>query len=418
MDFRGRKVVLTGIGIVAPSGVGHRAFWEALLEGRSLVGPITRFDARDYPSRVAAEVRDRSYEELLDPRLLRTTTLATQFALAAAELALRDARLSRPLLPPESTGVYLGTALGGWLDAEKQFALLQLRGARRVNPFLANSAPHHGTAAQIAAQYGIEGPNLTLTTGCPSSLVATAEAAERIASGELDVCLAGGTEAPVSPLVVGGMTRTNELSVRNEDPEHASCPFDRSHCGLVVAEGACILVLETEERARARGISPYAAVLGGATSCDAQGLWTLDPSGETAARTIHRLFRKTAIQPADLDYVCSHANSSPAFDRKETVVLTKALGEFAARIPVSSIKGVLGHPFGAAGAFQTAAAALALRTGTIPHTHNLEEPDPECQLAHVREHPLRASLGHVLVSSYGYGGLNAYLLLGRADEAG
>jgi 3-oxoacyl-[acyl-carrier-protein] synthase II len=406
-----RRVVITGIGLIGPTGAGPQALWQSLSEGRSGIGRITRFDASTYPCQIGGEVRDRSYEQLLDPRKLRTTTHVTQLALASAELTLRDGGLCRGSEEPDSVGVVMGTALGGWREAEQQHSVLMERGARRVNPFIANGTPNNTTAAELASAVGAQGPHLTFSTGCPASLQAIGHAASLIAGGELDICFAGGAESPLIPMVVAGMGRTQELSTRNDDPEHASRPFDCGHSGLVLSEGSCILAIESAEHAVRRGVQPYAEVLGYASSCDAKGLYSFDPSGETGARTIHRALNQSGLNVIDLDYVCAHANSSPAFDRKETIVIKKAFGEWAVRLPVSSIKGVLGHPFGASGAFQTAAACLALRHQTIPPTHNLETPDPECDLDYVAGKPRPARLRNVLVTSYGYGGVNAYLVI-------
>ena len=305
----------------------------------------------------------------------------------------------------------LGTALGGWREAEQQHSILLERGARRVNPFIANGTPNYAPAAEVASAAGATGAQLTFSSGCPASLQAISHAASLIASNELDICLAGGTESPLIPMVIAGMGRTQELSTLNDDPGHASCPFDRSHAGLVLSEGSCILILEELVHAERRGARLYAEILGGASSCDAAGLYAFDPSGEAGARAIFRALDRSGLSAIDIDYVCAHANSSPAFDRKETVVLKKAFGECAARLAVSSIKGVLGHPFGASGSFQVAAAALALQKQTIPPTHNLQVPDPQCDLDYVPQKPRSAPLRTALVTSYGYGGVNSYLVL-------
>jgi len=406
-----RRVVISGIGVIGPTGVGRDVFWSALLEGRSGIGRITRFDPTSYACQVGGEVHDLSYEEVLEPRKLRTTAHVTQLALAAAEFALRDARLSDPVYERHAKGVMLGTALGGWRDAEQQHSILLERGLRRVNPFITNGSPHHAPGAEVASAVGAQGAQMTFSSGCAASLHAIGHAATLVASGELDMCLAGGTESPLLPTVVAGMGRTQELSTLNEDPPHASRPFDRTHAGLVLSEGSCMLVLEADQAVRRRGVEPYAELLGAAASCDANGLFGFDPSGEPGARAIHQALQRSRLNATDIDYVCAHANSSPAFDCKETVVLKRAFGEWAARLPVSSIKGVIGHPFGAAGAFQVAATALAIRHATIPPTHNLETPDPACDLDYVPRRPRAAQLRHALVSSYGYGGLNAYLVL-------
>lgn len=406
-----RRVVISGIGLIGPTGVGYRLFWQSLLEGRSGIARISRFDPASYACQIGGEVRDRSYEELLDPRKLRTTTHVTQLALAATELALRDARLSIGPTEPHLVGVSMGTALGGWREAEQQHSVLLERGARRVNPFVANGTPNHAPGAEVASTVGAQGAQVTFSSGCPASLQAIGHGAALVASGELDLCLAGGTESPLIPMVVAGMGRTQELATLNSDPEHASRPFDHRHCGLVLSEGSCMLVLEPAECAARRGVTAYAEVLSSASSCDATGLYAFDPTGEPGARAIHRALSAAHVAGMDIDYVCAHANSSSAFDRKETIVLKKAFGEWTVRLPVSSIKAIIGHPFGASGAFQTAATALALRHQLIPPTHNLEEPDPECDLDYVPGEARAARVRRALVTSYGYGGVNSYLVL-------
>jgi 3-oxoacyl-[acyl-carrier-protein] synthase II len=409
-----RRVVISGIGLIGPTGIGLEAFWRSLLEGRPGIGRITRFDPTGYTCQIGGEVRDRSYEELLDPRKLRTATHVTQLALAATELTLRDAQLPRNWEQPDLVGVSIGTALGGWRDAEQQHSILMERGARRVNPFIANSTPNHTAGAEVATAVGAQGAHVTFSSGCPASLQAIGHGAALVASGELDFCVAGGAESPLTPMVIAGMGRTLELSTVNDDPAHASRPFDHRHAGLVLSEGACLLMIESAEHAARRGVVPYAEVLCSASSCDASGLYTFDSSGESGARAIHRALSRCGLGVTDIDYVCAHANSSPAFDRKETTVIKKAFGEWAACLPISSIKGVLGHPFGASGAFQVAAAALAIRHQLIPPTHNLEVPDDACDLDCVPGEARAARLRRVLVTSYGYGGVNAYLVLGAA----
>lgn len=406
-----RPVVISGIGVIGPTGIGLHALWQSLLEGRSGIGRITRFDPTSYSCQIAGEVRDHSYEDLLDPRKLRTTTHVTQLALAAAELALRDGRLSAHWYTRDMVGVSIGTALGGWREAEQQHSILLERGVRRVNPFIANGTPNHAPGVEVAGAVGARGPQTTFSTGCPASLQAIGYGASLVASGDLDMCLAGGTESPLIPMVIAGMGRTQELSTLNDDPQQASRPFDQGHAGLVPSEGSCIVVLESAEQLRRRGAHAYAEVRSVATSCDGNGLYNFDPSGEPGARAIHRVLHSSGLSVTDIDYVCAHANSSPAFDRKEAVVIKRAFGECAARLPVSSIKGVLGHPFGASGAFQVAATAMAIQHQIIPPTHNLTVPDPESNLDCLPREALPAQVRKALITSYGYGGVNSYLVL-------
>jgi 3-oxoacyl-[acyl-carrier-protein] synthase II len=407
-----RKVVITGVGIVAPTGVGNAAFWRALCDGTAAYGAISRFDATQLSCRVGGQVSDTSYEALIEPRKLRTTSYVSKLALGAAELALRDARYPTGHYAPETVGVAFGTAIGGFPDLEHQHAILLERGVRRVNPFIISGAGNHGPAIEVAAATRAQGTQVTFSSGCPSSAQAIGHGASLVAAGALDMCLAGGAETPLSLLAFAGLTRTQELSSETDDLSRASRPFDRSHAGMVLSEGGCFLVLESADSAEHRGATIYAEILASESSCDGEGLYDSDSTGRAGARAVHRLLRRTELTAADIDYVCAHANSSPSFDRKEVVVLNAAFGEFLARIPVSSIKGVLGHPFGASGAFQAAATALAIRQQRIPPTHNLEDPDPICELHHVRGRPREARVRRALVTSYGYGGINAYLLFG------
>ena len=407
------RAVITGIGLVGPNGVGKDRFWQAILSRVSGIERVTRFDPSGYACQVAGEVRDRSWEELVEPRKLRNTTLATQLSLAASELALRDARLATDFYASHDRGVLVGTALGGWREAEQQYAVLLERGARRVNPFLVSGAGNHTAGLEVAAAIGAQGTHVTYSSGCPSSLQAIAHAAALIRGGEIGFCLAGGFETPLSPLVFAGLGRTQELSSLNDDPARASRPFDRSHAGMVLSEGSCLLTLEAEDKALERGAHIYATVLGSGFSCDAQGLYATDASGEAGATALRQALLRSAVEPHEVDYVCSHANSLPVFDRKDSCVLQHVFGEQLGCLPVSSIKGVLGHPFGASGAFQTAAASLALEHQTLPPNANLEDADSECHLNLMGAEPRPARIRHALVTSYGYGGVNAYLVLGR-----
>lgn len=410
------RVAITGIGIVGPTGLGPQPFWQALLDQQPAIRRLSRFDATSYPCQVGGEVPDLSYENLFEPRKRRSTTHVAQLALAATELALQDAGLPSCPEPAQLTAVVLGTALGGSRDGEQQHIILLERGARRINPFIANVSGAYGISLEIAGKLSAQGPVITFSTGCSASSQAIGHAASLIASGHVDLSVTGGAESPLSPLVFAGMSRTLELAASNGNPDTASRPFDRDHCGIVLSEGACILILEPFHRARSRRARIYAEILAESSSCDGAGIYSVDPSGSAAARALHHALRCADLSPDRLDYVCSHANSSPTFDRKEAAVLTAAFGEYATSVPISSIKGVMGHPFGASGAFQTAAASLAIHNRIIPPTTNLNEPDPLCRLGHVRGQPMPRDVHTALVSSYGYGGLNTFLILGHPDR--
>lgn len=411
-----RKVVITGIGFVSPCGSSLEAFWSALVEGRSGLRIIDRFDPSPFACRVGGQVDDEELQSL-DPRYFRIVSHATQLGLLAIRRALNDAGLSPDSWEdPNAVALLVGTAVAGLRAGEQQFAVLLERGARRVNPFLANGSLPFATAAEMAASARAQGPQLTITTGCTASTQAIALGQRLVAAGDAEVVIAGGAESPLTVFVFASMGRTMELARETANPARASRPFDRNHNGIVLSEGACMVVLEDHNRARARGARVYAEVLGGTSSCDARGLFHTDPTGETGANSIRALLRQRGLTPANVQWLCAHANSSPVFDSKETKVAKAAFGEWAAKVPVSSIKAVLGHPFGASGAFQTAAACLAFRHQRIPPTHFLEHPAEDCDLDYVPNVARAALLEHILVSSYGYGGANAYLLL-RHPEA-
>jgi 3-oxoacyl-[acyl-carrier-protein] synthase II len=411
MMFRQRGVAVTGIGIVAPTGIGKERFWSAVVSGPPAIGPISRFDSTSYTTQIAAEVRDESYRELVPTGKLRTTTRATQYALAATELALRDSGSALATSEPFRRGVVLGTSVGGWHEAQQQYAVLLEKGAGRVNPFLANGGANHASAVEVAQLVQAKGSHATLSTGCCGSTHAIGYAADLIAFDQLDFCITGGTEAPITPLVVSALGRLKELSEANDVPLTASRPFECTHNGFVLGEGSAILVLEATEKARARGAAIYAEILGHASGADAADPYRVDLSGEAGAMAILACMRRSGIKPEHVDYISANANSSPHLDRKEVIVLKRALGSRVFEIPVSSIKAIIGHPFGASGAFQTAATCLAIERGIIPPTHNILTPDPECDLDLVPNFPRSAAIRSALVCSYGFGGLNAYLAL-------
>lgn len=410
-----RRVAITGMGIVSPAGVGPERLWQAVVERRSLISRLTRFDASTYPSQIAGQVDDAVFDDWVDPRKRRNSSRVTRLALAAAALALREAQWTDGNGPGERGAVLVGTALGGWFEASQQSILLVERGARRVNPFIVNGSPNHAPGAEIAAAHGFRGPQLTFSNGCPAGLAAVTHAADLIAHGVADICLAGGVESPLTPLVFAGMGRTGELSTANEDPTRASRPFDCGRAGMVLSEGAGFIVLEAADHAVRRGAPLWGEVSAGSASCDAAGLYDVDATGAAAAAAITQAMDTAQLQPEDVSYVCSHANGAAAFEHKESAALRRSFGDRVASLPVSSIKGVTGHPFAAAGIWQLAIATLSMRHRIVPPTANLDDPDPACTLQLVAGAPLAHSVRHALVSSYGYGGLNGYVLVGHPD---
>lgn len=410
-----RRVAVTGLGVLSPAGAGLAPLWHACLQGEPRLDYIRTFDTSTFRSRLGGVVRDDDFLELVLPKMRRNLPRVSQLAVAAARLALIDARLGEHTYAPERTAVVVGTALAGWHDASLQVEVLNERGAARVNPFFAVGAPYHGAGTEVAGIVQARGPQLTFGHGCPAGLTAIAQGAALIAGGEADLCLVGGSEAPLTPLVYAGMGRLHELSPSNDDPARASRPFDVGRDGMVLAEGATLLVLEAEEMALARGAHVRAEILGAGSSCDAKGLMHSDETGSVAATALRQALLRSDLRPDELDYVCSHANASAKFDAKETAVLRQVLAEAVDDVPVSSIKGVIGHAFAASGPTQAAVAIAALTEGRVPPTANLRQAAPECALRHVVGAPLERRLRHVLVSSYGYGGVNGYLILGTAE---
>jgi len=411
-----RRVVITGIGVVGPTGIGKEAFWSGLMEGRSGVGPVTRFDASAYPSRIAAEVLDESYVDLLEPKRARRMPHVTRLAVGAARLALNDAGFERPRYDPTRTGVVLGTSLGSSSDIEKQQAILLERGMNRVNPFLAVAGYYHSSACEVAAEAHAEGVNLTQSVGCASGVCAVAVGGDLIRSNSLDVCIVGGAESPVIPLVFAGMSRAHDLATNNDAPAEASRPFDKDHDGLVIGEGSAILIIEELRHAVLRNARIYAEVLGYAIGSEAVDAFSLESNGHATRVTLIAALERSSVASGEVEYVSAHGSSCPNYDRKEARVLKEGLGAIAHQIPISSIKSMLGHSFGAAGAFQIAATALAMTEGWLPPTINLVEPDPACDLNHVPNVRRRLQPRRCLVSNFGYGGVNAFLLLGTAES--
>jgi 3-oxoacyl-[acyl-carrier-protein] synthase II len=412
-----RRVVVTGIGIVGATGAGKQKFWSALLERRSAIGPITRFDASTYPCRIAGQVADEEYVHLVDPRRQRRMPLISRMAVAATRLALEDAQVNGGWAHPERVGVVLGTSLGANKEAAEQLILLHERGIVRVNPFLTLSSYFHSTAGEVTIEAGARGFNLTQTVGCPSSLCAVGLASDFIREGRLDVCVTGGSEAPIFPLVFAGMCQARELSTMNDAPHRASRPFDKSHNGIVLSEGSCILILESEEHARERGAKQYAEVAGYAVGCEAYEMYGIEPTGGNALHTVRLALRAAQCEPASIDYISAHGNSCPRWDIKETAIYKNAFGSLAYHMPISSIKGVLGHNFGAAGAFQVASIGLVFESGLLPPTANFEEPDPACDLDYIAGEPRAKDARVCLVSNFGYGGVNAFMVLKKPNGA-
>jgi 3-oxoacyl-[acyl-carrier-protein] synthase II len=400
----GRRVVVTGIGPVTPVGTGVDTFWEGLTGGRNGIRKITRFATDDLPVTLAGEVPDFDPSAWLDPKEARRTDRFTQFALAAAKLAMEDAGHPEPAA--ERAGVVFATGIGGVETLLAQHSVMLERGPGRVSPFMVPMLMANAPAGHIAMLYGFTGPNLCTISACASSNHALGEAMRLIRDGYVDLCIAGGSESATLPLTVAAFAQMTALT-RNPDPETASRPFDAERDGFVLSEGACALVLEAEEHARARGARIYCEVAGYGASADAYHITAPDPKGSGAALAMRRALEDAGEDPSAVTYVNAHGTSTPLNDASETVAIKAVLGDHARRVAVSSTKSMTGHMLGAAGAVEGAACALAIANGVVPPTIHYEHPDPECDLDYVPNEARELRVRLALSNSFGFGGQNA-----------
>jgi 3-oxoacyl-[acyl-carrier-protein] synthase II len=398
---------------VTPVGTGVEAFWQGLLAARSGVRPISHFDASAYPTRFAADVPDFDPARYLDRKDIRRTDRYAQLGIAAAQMAWDDAGLGR--VDPLRGGVIVGTGIGGIQSLVEQAEILEHRGPSRVSPFFIPMMIGNMLAGLLAMRFGLHGPNVTTVTACASSGHALGEAFRAIQSGEAEVMLAGGAEAALIPLAFAGFCSMRALSTRNEDPEHASRPFDRDRDGFVMGEGAGFLVLESLAHARGRGARIYAELAGYGRSADAYHMVEPHPEGTGAVLSMERALEDAGIRPEEVDYINAHGTSTPLGDVAETLAIKRLFGEHAYRLAVSSTKSVTGHLLGAAGAVEAIATVKALAEQVIPPTANLENPDPACDLDYVPGRPRSASLTVALSNAFGFGGHNVTLAFRRFD---
>jgi 3-oxoacyl-[acyl-carrier-protein] synthase II len=405
----GRRVVVTGLGLVTPLGTGVDKNWEALVAGRSGVGLITRFDVSDFSSRMAGEIRDFNPLDWIEKRDIRKMDLFIQYAVAASEQAMRQSGLKITEENADHVGVLIGNGIGGLCSIEENHLLFLATRLKRITPFfipklISNLAPGH-----IAIRYGARGINLTTTSACASGSHAVGEAFRMIRDGYIDAAITGGTEAPLTSLGVGGFVVMRALSTRNDAPEAASRPFDAERDGFVMSEGAAALILEERDQALKRGASPLAEIVAYACNGDAYHITSPSPGGEGAARCMRMCLEDGGLDPSEVDYINAHGTSTPAGDLAETQAIKRVFGEHAARIAVGSTKSMTGHTLGAAGAVESVYTILAIQHGVIPPTINYEHPDPECDLDYVPNHARRARIGLALNNSFGFGGTNTTL---------
>jgi len=408
------RVAVTGIGIVSPLGIGVRPFWENVLAGTVGVAALSRFDPSAFNSRVAAQVNDFDATDYVDARQLRRTERFGQFALTASRLALDDANYQVDGAG-DDVGVWMGSALGGLAFAEEQHDAFRDQGSRAVRPLLAISVFGGASTTNVAIAFGLRGPNVANANSCAAGAVAIGDAFRAIARGDVRAALAGGAEAPLSPLAFGAFAVIKAMSTRNDDPAHASRPFDRDRDGFVMSEGAGVLLLERYEDAVTRGARIYGEVSGFGLTADAHHMTAPQPEGRGSSRAMQAALREARVSPDELELVDAHGSSSPLNDVTETAALKRALGEAAYRVPVTGTKGQHGHALGATGAWEAALSLLAIHEGRVPRTVNLEHVDPACDLDYVREDRSLAPRV-VLSNSTGFGGINAALVLRSVEN--
>jgi 3-oxoacyl-[acyl-carrier-protein] synthase II len=409
-----RRVVVTGIGAVTPIGLGVDGLWAGILAGRSAIRPITRFDASSLPARIAAEVPDFDPADWLDPKSVRRLDRCSQFAVAASRMALTDSGIELEGEDRTRIGVCVGSALGGAAYAEEQHTRFLERGGHAVDPHLALQMFVGAGTCATAIALGLTGYSTSNADSCASGTIAIGNAFRAIQRGDADAILAGGSEAPLAPLCYGAFARIHALSTRNDEPERACRPFDRSRDGFVMGEGAGVLLLEEWSHAQARGARAYAEIIGFGLTNDAHDMTAPRPDAESAARCIVLALDDACVAAEAVQYVNAHASSTPLNDCTETLALKKSFGQHAYRTPVSGTKAMHGHALGATGAIEAGIVCLALTNGYIPPTVNLDDPDPECDLDYVPHVGRESRIGGALSNSFGFGGINASLVLRRA----
>lgn len=407
------RVVITGIGAITPIGSGAEGLWAGVRRGELAGRPVTRFDASSFRSRVAAEINDFDPLDYIGARKARRLDRFSQFSIAAGRQALEDAALKTNGDAGRGVAVYLGSALGGAAFGETEHERFLEGGLRAVAPTLALTVFGGAGATNVAMEFGLKGPSMGNANSCASGAIAVGEAFRLVGAGGADVALAGGIEAPLAPLIFGAFALIRALTTRNDAPQEASRPFDRDRDGFLMAEGGAMFVLEELEHALSRGARPYAEVLGYGATNDAYHMTAPLPSGEEAAQAMRLALAEAEMAPEEIGYLNAHATGTPLGDAAEALAIRLAFGEHAERLPVSGTKGLHGHALGASGALEVGITALALDHGWLPSTANLADPDPACRLAHVPPGGRDATIDVAVTNSFGFGGFNASLVLGR-----
>lgn len=410
-----RRVVVTGMGIVSPLGIGLEENWAAICQGKSGIGPITKFDTTEYPCKIAGEVKHFNPELYIDKKDQKKMDIFIQFALAGGSMAIKQSGLVIDESTADRVGVLVGSGLGGLQTIEKYHTMLLESGPKKVSPFFVPMLIVNLAPGQISIYFGCRGPNSSVVTACATGNHSIGEACRIIQRGDADAMIAGGVESTITPLAVAGFCALKALSTRNDEPQKASRPFEKNRDGFVMAEGAGILVLEDLEKARQRGATIYAEIIGFGCNADAYHITAPSPNGEGAAKCMQIALDDAGIKYDEIDYINAHGTSTPMNDLSETIAMKTVFKSHVKKMPVSSTKSMTGHLLGAAGGVEAIFSLLAIRDGIVPPTINYDEPDPECDLDYVpnvaRKHDVRI----VMSNSFGFGGTNATLIFKRLE---
>ena len=407
------RVVVTGVGVVAPHGIGKEEFWQANVQGRSGISKITCFDVTNLDSKIAGQVRDFDPARYMPADLVKKVDRFVHLGLSAAKMAMEDSTIDLNRQDKDRVGVIIGSGLGGVLFHEEQMVTAFEKGAHRVSPLGVPKVTPNAVSSHIAIHFGLLGPNMVISTACASGTHAIGEAFRKVQYGEVDVCVTGGAEAPLTQFTFGSYCALRVVSKRNDMPEAASRPFDKNRDGFVLSEGAGMLILEEFNHAVKRGAHVYAEIIGYAANSGAHHIVMPDPAGQDATRVMRLALKDAGLEGKGVDYINAHATSTSANDRAETRAIKEVFGPAAYRIPVSSTKSMIGHSIGAAGGIEGVVSALSIEHQFIPPTINLTEPDPECDLDYVPNQGRPARLNTVLSNSFGFGNCNACLIFAK-----
>jgi len=405
-----RRVVVTGIGLVTPLGIGVKESWEGLIEGRSGIGPITLFDATDFPTKIAGEVKGFEPSDFIEQKEIKKMDRFIQFALAASSMAMEDSALKITDENADRVGVIVGAGMGGLPAIEHYHKVLLEKGPRRITPFFIPMLIINLASGQISIRFGAKGPNSAAVTACASGSHSIGDAFRLIQMGYADAMIAGGTEAVITPLAIGGFNAMKALSTRNDEPQRASRPFDSERDGFVMGEGSGVLVLEELNSAQQRGAKIYAEIIGYGMTSDAYHITSPSPDGDGAARCMDRALKDAGIRPEDVQYINAHGTSTKQGDELETSAIKRVFGEHARRLAISSTKSMTGHLLGASGGVEAIITMLAMKNSIVPPTINLENPDPECDLDYVPNKARHMDINCAISNSFGFGGTNACLV--------